>query len=75
MICCILLIHLQVAARCLKTAIQSAGDNVIINLSNIKDETYKLETRQTIDGLVEKARIQCRQVLDVLDKRGTTQYQ
>ncbi|XP_046652431.1 formimidoyltransferase-cyclodeaminase-like [Daphnia pulicaria] len=61
---------LQVAARCLKTAVQSAGDNVIINLSNIKDETYKVETRQTIDRLVEKARAQCRQVLDVLDKRG-----
>lgn len=54
----------------MKTAVQSAGDNVIINLSNIKDETYKVETRQTIDRLVEKARAQCRQVLDVLDKRG-----
>lgn len=61
------------AAHCLKTAVQSASDNVIINLSNIKDETYKLETRQTIDRLVENAKIQCRQVLDVLDKRGTTQ--
>ena len=59
----------QVGARCLKTAVQSASDNVIINLINIKDEEYKTETRQTVDRLVETARLKCRQVLDILDKR------
>lgn len=62
----------QVAARCLKTAVQSARDNVIINLSNahLKDETYKTETRQAIDRVAETARAQCRQVLDILEKRS-----
>lgn len=60
---------LQVGARCLKTAVQSASDNVIINLANIKDEAYKAETRQTVDRLVETARLKCRQVLDILEKR------
>lgn len=63
---------LQVAARCLKTAVQSARDNVIINLSNahLKDETYKTDTRQAIDRVAETARAQCRQVLDILEKRS-----
>lgn len=58
------------AARCLKTAVQSAGDNVIINLaSTITDEAYKVEMRQAVDRLVETARNKCRQVLDQLDQR------
>lgn len=56
-------------ARCLKTAVQSARDNVLINVASIKDESYKEDVRQQADRLVEAARLKCRQVLDILDKR------
>lgn len=57
-------------ARCLKTAVQGARDNVVINLKDIKDEPFKLATLAEVDRLVESARLNCRKVLDVLDSRS-----
>lgn len=60
---------MQVGARCLKTAVQGARDNVIINLSGIKDESYKTQIQIEVDQLEEAARTQCRRVLEILDQR------
>lgn len=57
-------------ARCLKTAVQGARDNVVINLAGIKDETYKAQMKEEADRLVERARTYCRRVLEALDQRA-----
>lgn len=54
----------------MKTAVQGARDNVIINLSGIKDESYKSQIRIEVDQLEEAARTQCRRVLNILDQRS-----
>ena len=59
----------QVGARCLKTAVQGARDNVVINLAGLKDEAYKAQVKQQVDQLVKTAKTQCRRVLDILDQR------
>jgi formiminotetrahydrofolate cyclodeaminase len=45
---------LGVGVQCLKAALLGAELNVIINLNSIKDEVYKAEIKEHVDGLVNK---------------------
>ncbi len=60
----------QVGARALETGIWGAGQNVLINLGQIKDREFKAEIQNKAQKLMDRAREKCAQVLAVLDKRG-----
>ncbi|XP_028836235.1 formimidoyltransferase-cyclodeaminase [Denticeps clupeoides] len=60
---------LQVAAKALETAVFGAYFNVIINLKDIRDESFKLATQKRATTLLEKARECTAAVLDAADRR------
>jgi len=60
---------LQVAARCLETAVQGAKYNVDINLGNIKDATFKQENSEAAFKEVETAIKNRDKVLSILESR------
>lgn len=60
---------LQVAARCLETAVQGAKYNVDINLGNIKDATFKQENSEAASKEVETAIKNRDKVLSILESR------
>lgn len=62
---------LQVAARCLLTAVHGAVHNVEINMKDLEDEAYVKAKQGECDKAVEQAEKGCRQVLDVVGKRSS----
>uniref|UniRef100_A0AAY4CHA3 Formimidoyltransferase-cyclodeaminase n=1 Tax=Denticeps clupeoides TaxID=299321 RepID=A0AAY4CHA3_9TELE len=60
---------LQVAAKALETAVFGAYFNVIINLKDIRDESFKLAVSKRATTLLEKARECTAAVLDAADRR------
>ncbi|XP_039612411.1 formimidoyltransferase-cyclodeaminase [Polypterus senegalus] len=60
---------LQVAAKALETAVFGAYYNVVINLKDIKDESFKTETLQRASTLLKKATENSSAVLEAADKR------
>merc|ERR1719187_3246001 len=60
---------LQVAARCLVTAVQGAVDNVEINMKDLEDESYVAAKRKECNEAVQVAKKACDQVLSVVEDR------
>lgn len=60
----------EVGAKALETGIWGAYKNVIINMTDITDDTYKKETLEKADALKERAANMCRQVLEILYSRS-----
>ncbi|XP_030626384.1 formimidoyltransferase-cyclodeaminase [Chanos chanos] len=59
----------QVAAKALETAVFGAYYNVIINLKDITDESFKSATKQRASALLEEARNCASAVLEAAEKR------
>lgn len=59
----------QVGARSLETGIWGAHQNILINLGGISDESFKTRILAEAQSIVQRAALNCRQVLDVLEKR------
>lgn len=58
----------QVGARALETGIWGAYQNVLINMIDIKDATFKAETLAEAEAMEKRSREMCAQVLTILDK-------
>jgi len=59
----------QVGARALETGIWGAYQNVLINLMDIKDKTFKKKVLAEADKIVTRARNKSAEVLAILDQR------
>ncbi|XP_006047110.3 formimidoyltransferase-cyclodeaminase isoform X1 [Bubalus bubalis] len=60
---------LQVAAKALETGVFGAYFNVLINLKDVTDDTFKDQVRQRISSLLQDAQTQAALVLDWLEAR------
>ena len=60
---------IQVGARALETGIWGAWQNVLINMTDIEDESFKAETLAAAEQIAQRARDNCAAVLDILEKR------
>uniref|UniRef100_A0A8D1EEA2 Formimidoyltransferase-cyclodeaminase n=1 Tax=Sus scrofa TaxID=9823 RepID=A0A8D1EEA2_PIG len=60
---------LQVAAKALETGVFGAYFNVLINLKDVTDDTFKAQVRQRISSLLQEAKTQAALVLDRLEAR------
>ncbi len=60
---------IEVGARSLEVGIWGAYKNVMINMTDIKDEAYKKETIQIAEGIKNRAKNMCDKVINILDKR------
>ncbi len=60
----------EVGARALEMGIWGAYKNVVINMGDITDETYKKETLATAEAIKDRAAAMCKTVLDILDNRS-----
>lgn len=60
----------EVGARALEMGIWGAYKNVVINMGDITDETYKNETLAKAEALKTRAADMCKKVLDILDSRS-----
>ncbi len=60
----------EVGAKALETGIWGAYKNVVINMADITDDTYKKATLEKADALKNRAADMCRQVLETLDSRS-----
>lgn len=57
---------IQVGARMLAAGIWGAHQNVLINLEDIKDQTFKAKILQEAEAIMERATRKCSEVLDLL---------
>ena len=62
---------LQVAARCLLTAVHGAVHNVEINMKDLEDEGFVKAKQDECDGAVSLAEKSCQQVLDTIGQRSS----
>ena len=60
----------EVGARALEMGIWGAYKNVLINMTDITDATYKTETLAKAKSLKNRAKDCCQQVLDILENRA-----
>ncbi|XP_076021980.1 formimidoyltransferase-cyclodeaminase [Genypterus blacodes] len=60
----------QVAAKALETAVFGAYYNVIINLKDITDDTFKMATQQRATSLLQQAKESCAAVLEAAEQRN-----
>jgi glutamate formiminotransferase/formiminotetrahydrofolate cyclodeaminase len=60
---------MQVGARALETGIWGAYQNVLINMTGIRDEAFKTEILGEAEGIAARAREKCEEVLDILQNR------
>ncbi|BBO76947.1 hypothetical protein DSCW_43640 [Desulfosarcina widdelii] len=60
----------QVGARALETGIWGAYQNVLINMGGIRDEAFKKEILAEAEGMMDRAKKKCAEVLAILDERG-----
>merc|ERR1712227_651530 len=60
---------LQVAVRCLETAVQGAKHNIEINLEGIEDEEFRASTISLANKEAELATVNRDRVLNILEKR------
>ena len=60
---------IQVGARALETGIWGAWQNVLINMIDIEDESFKTEILSEADQIAQRARDNCATVLNILEKR------
>ncbi|XP_010889328.2 formimidoyltransferase-cyclodeaminase isoform X1 [Esox lucius] len=61
---------LQVAAKALETAVFGAYYNVVINLKDVTDESFRMTTQQRASALLNEARECASMVLDEAERRG-----
>jgi glutamate formiminotransferase/formiminotetrahydrofolate cyclodeaminase len=61
---------IEVGARSLEVGIWGAYKNVLINMSQIKDEEYKKETLTIVEAIVNRAKEKMKAVLNILDNRN-----
>ncbi len=61
----------EVGARALEMGIWGAYKNVVINMGDIKDATYKKETMAKAETLKDRAADQCAAVLKILEGRSS----
>ncbi|KAJ3584219.1 hypothetical protein NHX12_014715 [Muraenolepis orangiensis] len=59
----------QVSAKALETAVFGAYFNVIINLKDVSDQTFKTATQKRASELLQQAKEKCSAVLDHAEKR------
>ena len=59
----------QVGARALETGIWGAWQNVMINMADIEDETFRKETLAEAKQISQRARDTCAAVLEILEQR------
>lgn len=59
----------QVGARALETGIWGAYQNVLINMSGIKDQKFVTEITAAAESLKDRARKLCEEILTVLEQR------
>lgn len=62
---------LQVGARSLELGIWGAYQNVIINMTDMKDETFRKETLDAAEAMKARAKTVCEEILQLLDERST----
>ena len=60
----------EVGARALEVGIWGAYKNVVINMGDIRDETYKKETMAKAEALKDRAAGMCAKVLKILEDRS-----
>ncbi|CAK6983143.1 formimidoyltransferase-cyclodeaminase [Scomber scombrus] len=60
----------QVAAKALEAAVFGAYYNVVINLKDITDDSFKLATQQRASALLQEAKNSAAAVLDAAEKRN-----
>jgi len=60
---------IQVGARALETGIWGAYQNVLINMTDIKDRAFREKTLEKAGAMARRAREKCAEVLDILDRR------
>jgi len=60
---------LEVGARALEVGIWGAYRNVVINLKDIEDETFRKKTSADAEAMVARARQKANEVLKVLESR------
>jgi glutamate formiminotransferase/formiminotetrahydrofolate cyclodeaminase len=60
---------IEVGARALEMGIWGAYKNVMINMTGIKDKTYKQKTIKIAEALKNRAKKMCDKILGVLEKR------
>ena len=63
---------IQVGARSLETGIWGAYQNVRINMTDIKDSTYRAATLAEAQAIVSRAGEKCAQILEILEANETT---
>ncbi|XP_061549036.1 formimidoyltransferase-cyclodeaminase [Phycodurus eques] len=59
----------QVAVKALETAVFGAYYNVIINLQDITDDSFKMETQSRVSALLQEAKSCATTILEAADKR------
>ncbi|MCD4740859.1 MAG: glutamate formimidoyltransferase [Desulfobacteraceae bacterium] len=59
----------EVGVRALEMGIWGAYKNVMINMTDIKDATYKKETLLIAENIKNRAKIMCDKILNILEKR------
>jgi glutamate formiminotransferase/formiminotetrahydrofolate cyclodeaminase len=59
----------EVGARALELGIWGAWRNVMINLRDIKDETYKSAVLKQADDIADRAKNRCNEILQIIGKR------
>ncbi len=59
----------EVGARCLELGIWGSWRNVIINLRDVEDPTYKAAIMKEADEIASRARIKCDEILDIIAER------
>ncbi len=59
----------EVGARALEMGIWGAYKNVMINMTDIKDQTYKKETIKIAKDMEQRAKEKCEEVLGILEDR------
>jgi glutamate formiminotransferase / formiminotetrahydrofolate cyclodeaminase len=59
----------EVGARALELGIWGAWRNVLINLKDVRDETYKLAVLKEANDIATRAKNRCNQVLEIISKR------
>ena len=57
----------QVGAKALETGIWGAFQNVLINMKDIKDETYRADTMAETTAIEKRSRQMCARVLEILE--------
>ncbi len=65
---------IEVGARALEVGIWGACRNVLINLPEIKDNSYKKAIKSEAEAIAARAKINCDDILSIIDNRQKDKY-